>query len=115
VYQFPYAEIAFDDMREARRREREVFDSVISRLTDAKDKGVTSRETAEALFYLDRFWKILMEDLSHAENALSDALKANLISIGIWMLKEIEAIRFNKVTSLDALIDINGLVRDGLK
>jgi flagellar biosynthesis activator protein FlaF len=115
VYQFPYAEIAQDDMRAARRRERETFDELLARLAAGKEKGMLSRESVEALFYLDRFWKLLMEDLAQTGNGLPDDLKANLISIGIWMLKEIEAIRFSRVTSLDALMDINRLVRDGLK
>lgn len=115
MYQFPYAEIAQEDMRAARRREREAFDEVITRLAAGKQNGPLSRETAEALFYLDRFWKILMDDLAHAGNGLPDALKANLLSIGIWMLNEVEAVRFKRASSLDALIDINRLVRDGLK
>ena len=115
MYQFPYAEIVQDDMRAARRRERETFDELIARLAAGKDKGLLSRETAEALFYLDRFWKILMDDLAHPGNSLPDALKANLISIGVWMLKEVEAVRRNRAGSLDPIIEINRLVRDGLK
>lgn len=115
MYQFSYADVLSDDMSEARRVEREAFDEVLRRLDVARARGPGSREAAEALYYLDRYWKILLEDLAHPENGLPGPLKASLISIGLWVLREIEALRLGRAHSFDALIEINGIIRDGLK
>lgn len=115
MYQFSYADVLSDDMGSARRAEREAFDEVLRRLDVARARGPQSREAAEALFYLDRFWKILLEDLAHPDNGLPGPLKASLVSIGLWVLREIEAIRLGRAHSFDALIEINGIIRDGLK
>ncbi len=44
-------------------------------------------------FFLQRLWAILTGDLAPHENALPEALRASLISTGLWIAKEIEAIR----------------------
>lgn len=115
MYQFPYADILSDDMSEARRNERAAFDEAVHRLQAARMRGPDSREAIEALYYLDRFWKVLLEDLANPSNGLPDELKASLISIGIWVLKETEALRNGRAHSFDGLIEINEIIRDGLR
>ena len=115
MYQFPYADILADDMAEARRNERAAFDRVIDMLEIAEKRGAGTREEIEALFYLRKFWMILMDDLVHPGNGLPDDLRAGLISIGLWVLKEVEAVRNQAQSSLAELIDINRTVRDGLR
>ena len=56
-----------------------------------------------------------MDDLANPENELPEALRAGLISIGIWMVKEIELIRSGKASDLRAMIEITEIIRDGLK
>ena len=77
----------------ARSREREAIDRSISLLEKARIAGAQSRDALEALHYLDRLWSLLLEDLAHAENQLPKQLRASLISIGISILREVEAIR----------------------
>lgn len=115
MYQFTYADILSDDMAQARRVERQAFDEAVRRLETARARGPESREAVEAFVYLDRFWKILLEDLAHPDNGLPQSLKASLISVGIWVLREIEALRLGRSHSFDALIEVNALIRDGLK
>lgn len=115
MYQFSYADVLSDDMHAARDAEREAFDMVLARLEAARRKGPSSREAVDALHLLDRFWKILLEDVAHPDNALPRELKANLLQIGVWTLREIEALRLGRAHSFDALIDVNAQVRDGLK
>lgn len=115
MYQFSYADVLSDDMRNARVEEREAFDKVLERLEAARRKGPGSREAIEAMHLLDRFWRFLMEDLVHPGNGLPDAIKANLVSIGVWNLREVERLRLGRAHSFDALIEINALIRDGLK
>lgn len=115
MYQFPYADILADDLQQLRSNEEAAFGQVIERLEFAEKAGAGSIPAVEALYYVDRLWKILLEDLAHPENALPDELKANLISIGIWVLKEVDAVRNNERRSLRDLIEINKIIREGLR
>jgi len=41
-------------------------------------------------------------------------LRAELISIGLWIIKEADRIRQEKATDVDELLAINVLIRDAL-
>jgi flagellar protein FlaF len=62
-----------------------------------------------------QLWTILIEDLAHPENDLPEALRADLISIGLWVTKEAEQIRQKKSANFAGVIDICSIIRDGLK
>ena len=115
MYQFSYAEVAEESPQETRGMERRVLDQAIELLRKARDKGPGTRELVDALFYSRRLWSIFMDDLANPENELPEELRAGLISIGIWMVKEIELIRSGKATDLTAMIEISEIIRDGLK
>lgn len=115
MYQVPYADVLADDFQRLRRNEETAFSQVIEKLEFAQQAGPGSIASVEALYYADKLWKILLEDLAHADNALPDELKANLISIGIWMLKEIDAVRSGERTGLNSMIEINRIIREGLR
>lgn len=109
-----YSEILEDFTSDARERERQAIERSIELLNTAKKKGVGSREAVEALHYLDRLWSLLLDDLAHAENRLPKELRASLISIGIWILREIEELRQNRSQSFKGLIDISEIICKGL-
>ena len=115
MYQYSYAEMVEDTAGDCRAREREAFDHAISLLKLAQEKGRDSRECIEALLFLSRLWSVLLHDLSHPENGLPDALRANLISIGLWVMKEADAVRLGQSENFQGLIEINSILRDGLK
>ena len=115
MYQFSYAEILEDDPQGSRSREREALDHAIELLKLARQKGRNSRESIDALHYVRKLWMILIEDLANPENDLPDVLKADLINVGIWITKESDMISIGKSDNFDGLIDICGMVRDGLK
>jgi flagellar biosynthesis activator protein FlaF len=115
MYQFSYAEVAEESPQEMRGMERQVLDRAIDRLRIAREKGPGSRELVDALYYYRRLWSIFMDDLANPENELSEELRAGLLSIGIWMVKEIELIRSGKTNDLTAMIEITEIIRDGLK
>jgi len=115
MYQFSYAEIVQDTCGEARLRERQAMERGIGLLALARDAGPDSRETVEALHYVRSLWAILIEDLGSAENDLPERLRADLISIGLWILREVENIRQGRTTSFDDLIEINRTICDGLR
>jgi flagellar biosynthesis activator protein FlaF len=115
MYQFSYAEILEDDTQGSRNREREALDHAIELLKLAMLKGRNSRESIEALHYVRKLWIILIEDLANPENDLPDVLKADLINVGIWITKESDLISIGRSENFEGLIDICGIVRDGLK
>jgi flagellar biosynthesis activator protein FlaF len=114
MYQFSYAEVIDDSPGEMRARERQAFDRALELLRAAQGKAAGTREMVDALIYLRRLWTIFMQDLGGADNELSAQLRAGLISIGIWVHKEIDRVRLGKTTDLTAMIEINEIVRNGL-
>jgi flagellar biosynthesis activator protein FlaF len=115
MYEFAYNEAVEDSRQTMRAREREALDRVIGMLRSAQEKGPLSRERIEALFYLRRLWTIFLDDLQDPNNELPDQLRAGIISIGIWMMKEIERVRTRATDDLAPMIEINEIIRDGLK
>jgi flagellar protein FlaF len=114
MYQFSYAEVIDESPREMRARERQALDQAIELLRAAQDKGPGTPQVFEALLYLRRLWSIFLGDLNNPENELPPQLRAGLISIGIWVSKEIERVRTGKTNDLMPMIEINEIIRDGL-
>ena len=81
----------------------------------ARDRGPGTREVVEALFYLRSLWAIFLDDLRNPENELPGQLRAALVSIGVWMNKEIDRVRTGQTNDLTPMIEINEIIRDGLK
>ena len=117
MYRAFYAEISDDDPHEARRREGAAFDHVIARLERAKnaDKGADAGPRAAAIDAAGQLWTVLLQDLAGADNALPEALRAQLISVGLWIMREIARLRAGAGDDLDALIAINQSIRSGLR
>jgi len=115
MYQFSYAEIMEDGVADAKDRERQVLNRSIELLAVARDKSGYSRDAIEALFYTRRIWIRFIEDLKQSENQLDMELRANLISIAIWILKECDRIRKRQSDNFQGIIDITIIIRDGLK
>ncbi len=109
-----YAEILEDAPADARDREREAIEHSIGLLNIAKKSGAGTREAIEALHYLDRLWSLLLDDLAHAENRLPKEIRASLISIGIWILREIDELRNERSQSFNGLIDVSEIICKGL-
>jgi flagellar protein FlaF len=115
MYEFAYNEVIEDSRQTMRARERQAMDRVIAMLRTAEENGPGSRERIEALFYLRRLWTIFLNDLNDPNNELPDQLRAGIISIGIWMMKEIDRVSCGAAADLRVMIQINELIRDGLK
>ncbi len=115
MYEFAYNEAVEDSRQTMRARMREAMDRVIGMLRAAQAKGPLSRDRIEALFYLRRLWTIFIDDLMDPNNELPEQLRAGIVSIGIWMNKEIDRFRAGQTTDLTPMIEINALIRDGLK
>lgn len=115
MYRISYAEILEDSADECRERERMAFERVIELLTVAEEKGPTSVQSTEAISFVQRLWSLLIEDLLNQDNGLPEQLRGEIISIGIWIMKEAELIRRGESKNYKGLIEINKMIRDGLK
>jgi flagellar protein FlaF len=115
MFEFAYNDIVDDSPQAMRAQEGRALDQVLDSLRAAAKAGRGSREVVVALFQLRRLWTIFLEDLSSPENGLPEALRAGIISIGIWVNREIDRVRSGATTDLNPLIEINQIIRDGLK
>jgi len=115
MYRFAYAEIIEESGSVARERERQVFDHCIALLEAAEKAGPDTPAAIEAIFFTRRLWSFLIEDLGQKENQLPDALRANLISIGLWVLRELEEVRLGQSQSIAGITEVVRSVREGLK
>jgi len=114
MYQSSYAAAAEDDYALARANERRALDQAVILLEKARPTGSGSPQTIEAVTFLRRLWTLLIEDLASAENALPDALRASLISIGMFALRQGEALRLGQSEDFESVIDVNKMIRDSL-
>src|SRR3984885_13093783 len=107
MYEFAYNDVIEDSHQTLRAREQAAMDRVIGILRAAQEKGPQSRELIHRLFYLRRLWVIFIDDLNDPNNELSNQLRAGIISIGVWMMKEIDRLRGGVTNDLTPMIEIN--------
>lgn len=115
MYQFSYADIQTDSVADAKDRERQLLSRSIDMLNLAHNKGSSSHEAVEAIHFLNRVWTSFIEDLGSPENALPVELRANLISIGLWLLREAEEVRQGRSNNFEGLIEVSQIIRDGIQ
>ncbi|MDP3895216.1 MAG: flagellar biosynthesis regulator FlaF [Mesorhizobium sp.] len=115
MYQFSYADIQTDSIADAKDRERQLLDRSIDLLHAARDAGVNSLQSVEAIHFLHRIWTTFIEDLGSSENELPKELRANLISIGLWLLREAESVRQGTSDNFEGLIEVSQIIRDGIQ
>ena len=115
MYKFYYNEVLDESPKEAREQERSALERSIALLQEAERKGAQSREAIEAIFFVRRLWGIFIEDLAKSENGLPQKLRADLVSVGLWVMRETEEIRLGRSSNFTALIDVSRTISEGLK
>jgi flagellar protein FlaF len=115
MYRFSYAEVVEDAPRECRQREYEVFERAIGLLRAADGLPSRSPEMSDAIEFVQRLCTAFVQYLANPDNELPDKLKAQLISIGFWVMGETGRIALGEHNDLTALIDINTIIQEGLK
>lgn len=115
MYQLSYAEHISENPRECRDRERLALEHAIALLVKAEGAGQRSLDAMVALDFVSRLWNAFIQDLVDPENDLSEPLRADLISIGIWIIKETALIRSGESSNFRGVIEICEIIRDGLK
>ena len=103
-----------DSGREARSREQRALDHGVDLLKRLHGGDLQAAEGAEALLYIRRLWAFFVQDLDSPRNGLPEKLRAELISIGLWIIKEADRIREGQATDVDELVAINIVIRDAL-
>jgi|JI7StandDraft_1071085.scaffolds.fasta_scaffold491792_2 flagellar protein FlaF len=114
MYHSAYADIIDAGSAVGRRREREALDRSIELLEAARAHGFRSHAGAEAIFYANRVWSFMIEDLSLADNDLPADVRANLISIGIYIIQQLDTLRAGDEAAAENIIEITTIIRDGL-
>ena len=114
MFEFAYNEIIEDSSQAMRAQEARALERVIALLQEAEQNGPRSRQGINALYQLRTLWTVFLDDLKGPENALPAPLRARLISIGIWIMREIERLRSGETADFSSLIDINQIIRNGL-
>lgn len=114
MYEFAYNSIVEESSRAMRAQEARALDRVIAQLREAESYGPRSKAGIHALYQLRTLWTVFLDDLNGPENALPTPLRARLLSIGIWVIKEIERLRSGEAAEFAPIIEINQIIRDGL-
>lgn len=114
MYKIAYDEILEDSPREERAQERSALERSIAMLQAAQAAGPGSREAIDALFFVRRLWGIFIEDLATPENGLPQKLRADLISVGLWVMREAEEIRLGRSSNFAGIIDVSRTISEGL-
>lgn len=85
-------------------------------LEDAKKQTGNIEEFAKALRFNHLLWTIIQADLTEPDNQLPPEIKANVMSLSIFVDKQTtKALRSSSASDLDVLININRNLAAGLR
>lgn len=97
-----------------RLTEYRLFGQVTRALLDAEKLDRSKIvERMEALDWNRRMWSALAADCSVEGNGLPDMVRANIISLSIWVGKHTSAVMRN-TEEIGPLIDVNRIIMQGL-
>jgi flagellar protein FlaF len=97
-----------------KQTEYRLFGLVTRALMDAEQKDSSDhRGRMKALHWNRRLWTTLATDCANPENRLPMALRANIISLSIWVDKHTSDV-MQKQAAIQPLIDINRTIMQGL-
>jgi flagellar protein FlaF len=85
-------------------------------LEEAKQKTGNIEEYSKALRFNHLLWTIIQADLTEPENQLPNEIKANIMSLSIFVDKQTtKAMRSSNAVDLEVLININRNLAAGLR
>ncbi|GAA0598664.1 flagellar biosynthesis regulator FlaF [Caenispirillum bisanense] len=96
-----------------RDREYRLFIAITSELERNKEAEYMTAALGHALHDNQRLWSTLMDDLMSEGNQLPQELRAQLISLGVWVIKHTAEINAGRA-SVEPLIDVNRMIIRGL-
>ena len=114
MFRASYLETVEDAGPAARARDAHLFELVIERIEAIGALPPDDRTRLEGLRLVQEFWRYLIADLSDDANALPLELRADLVSIGLWAIREADALIAGRKEDVDALREVHATIRDGL-
>ncbi|MBX6369050.1 MAG: flagellar biosynthesis regulator FlaF [Rhodospirillales bacterium] len=108
VKRYQHVQEISDDPRAIEQR---ALARVTGMLIAGAEKGGAA--LAEACHMNRMLWTIFQTDLATPENALPDALKAQLISLAIWVQRYTSKVLFENA-SIEPLVQVNRSIMEGL-
>ena len=100
----------------SREVEAMAFTKAAVLMTDAQKHTDNIDEYSKALRFNHLLWTIIQADLTEPENQLPDEIKANVMSLSIFVDKQTtKALRSSSAADLDVLININRNLAAGLR
>jgi flagellar biosynthesis activator protein FlaF len=97
-----------------KQTEYRLFGLVTRALMDAEQKDASDlRGRMKALHWNRRLWTTLATDCANPGNHLPTPLKANIISLSIWVDKHTSQV-MQKKAAIQPLIDVNRIIMQGL-
>ena len=98
---------------EPRQREYQLFAEITRELMAADRDGSGRIRLVKALAQNKRLWQVLQSDCISDENQLSDATRAGIISLAIWVQKHSRLVLRGEA-DLAALVQVNKTIMEGL-
>jgi flagellar protein FlaF len=109
-----YAETVADGGESGRSRELEAFERLVGALERGRRDGAGSAAEIEALRLTRAVWVFLIEEMVNPDSPLDADTRANIGSLGLWSVREVEEISSGRKRGLQPLIDVAEEVREGL-
>ena len=101
-------------VEDPRTTEYRLFGQVTGALLDAKTSNAQGTPLVEAIDWNRRMWRTLAADCMDDRNALTQDLRAKIVSLSLWVSKYSRKVTREKA-SLDPLIEINRTIMQGLQ
>lgn len=96
-----------------RDTEYRLFAEVTRALMEAGEREARDQKFFEALDWNRRLWSTLSSDCATSGNKLPKPLRAQIISIGLWVSKYSSQVALGRA-DMDALVDVNRTIMEGL-
>jgi flagellar biosynthesis activator protein FlaF len=101
-------------VEDPRATEYRLFGQVTGALLDAKNSNAKGTPLVEAIEWNRRMWRTLAADCMDDRNALSQDLRAKIVSLSLWVSRYSRKVTRDKA-SIDPLIEINRNIMQGLQ
>jgi flagellar biosynthesis activator protein FlaF len=101
-------------VEDPRATEYRLFGQVTGALLDAKSKNAKGTPLVEAVDWNKRLWRTLAADCMDDRNALTQDVRAKIVSLSLFVSKYSRKVTREKAP-LDPLIQINRTIMQGLE
>ena len=115
IYQKSYEHYEKESSDNFTRIEREALLRAINELEIGLKESQKSIKTIKACALIQSIWTIFLTDVMSDGNKLPVDLRAKIISIGLWIQRELSDIETGKSNNFSGVIEVNKIIAEGLK